>query len=239
MDYKLSLNLLGKYLICLLMCFFTFFSFTAIFAMNTTPNVIGQQVAVFETKESEEPIEEYAHYYENGEDTKKTDYEKKGYVVVTRDITGGLIGTPAIVSNTISQIISLVFFIIIVPRVLYKEGIADINRVACSRTYEDKFRGLKAGLPLALIQFISWVLLVLSKLGVFKLGFTIYNFVNYHLYGYQKLIFSGIDSVKDIPVWALALALVPVVLTLLVCFITYLLGYKDINLYEKLVYKKK
>jgi len=238
-DYKLSLNLLGKYLICLLMCFFTFFSFTAIFAMNTTPNVIGQQVAVFETKESEEPIEEYAHYYENGEDTKKIDYEKKGYVVVTRDITGGLIGTPAIVSNTISQIISLIFFVIIVPRVLYKEGIADINRVSCGRAKEDKLKGFKAGIPLAAIQFVSWILLILAKVGILQTGHIFYKFINYHIYGIQQLILLNTNDPTKIPVWSLCVALLPVIITLLVCFITYLLGYKDINIYDKLVYKKK
>ncbi len=235
---KLALNLLGKYLICIIMCFLTFFSFTAIFAMNSPLDIIGQEVAVYETKESEETLDYYVHYFKDGTDTKLAEYKAKGYVIATRDITGGLKGTPAIISSLISQIVSLVFFIMIVPRVLHAEGSGDVNRVSCGRAEEDKLKGLKAAIPLAAIQFISWVLLILSKFGVIKFGFTVYNFVNYHLYGYQKLIFSGINSTKDISFLSLILALLPVLLTLVVCYLTYLLAYKDINLYERLVYKK-
>ena len=235
---KLALNLLGKYLICIIMCFLTFFSFTAIFAMAIPLDVIGQEVAIYETEESEEPLDYYVHYFKDGADTKQATYKEQGYLVVTRDVTGGLKGTPAVVSALIAQTISLVFFVMIVPRALHTEGAGDINRVSCGRAEEDKLKGLKAAIPLAAVQFVSWVLLVLSKFGVIKFGFTVYNFVNYHLYGYQKLIFFGIDYTKDIAVWALGLALLPVLLTLLVCYLTYLLAYKDINLYERLIYQK-
>ncbi len=239
MDYKLSLNLLGKYLVCLLMCFFTFSSFTIIFSLTNPPDVIGQYVAVFETEESTTPIEEYTHYFENGEDVKKAEYEKKGYNVVAHDITDALRGTPAIVSNTISQIISLVFFVIIVPYVLYKEGIADINRVSCGRVKEDKLKGFKAGIPLAAIQFVSWILLILAKVGILQTGHIFYKFINYHIYGIQQLILLNTNDPTKIPVWSLCVALLPVIITLFVCWLTYLLGYKDINIYDKLVYKKK
>lgn len=235
---KLGFNILGKYVVCIIMCFFVIFSFVAIFSMLTL-EMVGYEAAVFETEDSETPIEQYVHYYSDGDDLKKAEYEEKEYIVATREFAGEFSGTPYVVCHIIAQAISLILFIIIVPHTLYKQGKSDANAVSCSRLKEDKLRGLKAGIVTAAVNLASWICLLLAKLGVFASGLQIYNLANYHLYGYQKLIFGNITKVADISWTGIILAFLPVVLTLGVCAVTYLLGYKDINLYEKAIYKNK
>ena len=235
--FKQGFSVLGRYLICLVMCFFVTFSFIAIFSMFTL-EMIGYEAAIFETEESEEPIEEYIHYYSDGEDVKKKDAEAKEQIVVTREFADEFDGAPFIASHIISQTVSLVLFFAIVPSSLNKLGRSDLNAVNCGRAEEDKLKGLKAGLIPMAFGLASWVCLVLSKLGIMGAGLSLYSFANYHFFGYQKLIFGGATSAAQISWGGIFLALLPVVLTLAACTVAYLLGYKDISLYEKTVYKK-
>lgn len=236
-NLKLGFNILGKYIVCIIMCFFVTSSIIITFS-TLTLKMVGYEAAVFETEDSETPIEQYVHYYSDGDDLKKAEYEEKEYIVVTREKPGEFTGTPYIVCHIIAQAISLTLFIIIVPHTLHKQGRSDANAVSCGRREEDKLRGLKAGLVPAVVSLASWVCLLLGKLGVFPAGLSIYSFANYHLFGYQKLIFGGAVNVANIGWTGIFLALLPVVLTLAACAVTYILGYKDINLYEKTVYKK-
>jgi hypothetical protein len=235
-NLKLGLNILGKYVVCIVMCFFITFSFIAIFSMMSL-EMVGYEAAVFENEKAEEPIEQYTHYYSDGDDAKKADYEAKKYIVVTREFAGEFSGSPYITCHIVAQAISLVLFVVIVPHTLYKQGRLDANAVSCGRMEEDKLRGLKASLIPSAVSLASWVCLILAKLQVFKAGLQIYSFANYHLYGFQKLIFGNVDSAAQISWSSMALALIPVLLTVAACAVTYILGYKDINLYEKTVYE--
>jgi hypothetical protein len=235
-NLKLGFNILGKYIVCIVMCFFITFSFIAIFSMLTL-EMVGYEAAVFENKEATEPTEQYIHYYSDGDDTKKAELEKQGKIVVTREFAGEFSGSPYIVCHIIAQAVSLVIFIMVVPHTLYKQGRSDANAVSCGRMEEDKLRGLKAGLVPSALSLASWGALLCAKVGVFPIGLQVYSFANYHMFGYQKLIFGNVTSAANIGVTGLILALVPTLLILGSCVITYLLGYKDINLYEKAVYK--
>lgn len=234
---KLSLTVLGKYIICLLMCFFVTFSFIAVFSMFSL-EMIGYEAAIFENEEATEPLEEYIHYYADGDDTKKAEAEAKKQIVVTREFADEFKGTPYIACHIISQTVSLILFVAVMSSSLNKQGRADHNAVTCGRAKEDILKGLKVGLLPAGVSLASWVCLVLAKFGCFKAGLPIYSFLNYQFFGYQKLIFGSNTVATALSTGVLFLALLPVVITLAVCTVAYILGYKDISLYEKAVYKK-
>lgn len=236
-SFKFGFNLLGKYIVCILMSFFITLSFVAIFTMLDPPSMAGYEAAVFETKESQTPIESYVHYYSDGEDAKKTAYEADGYTVAIREFPGKLTGTPNIVCYTIVQIISLILFVFIVPYGLKKRGSVDASNIARGYGKEDLLSGLKSGIVPASLSFITWICLVLGKMGVISGGKFIYEIGNYYLFGYQKLIFSEATTAVEISWLGIGLALLPVILILGVCAVTYIMGYKNINLYEKTVYK--
>ncbi len=238
-NIKLGFNLLGKYVVCLIMCFFITFSFIAIFTMIAPPPMAGYEAAVLENEEADTPMDSYVHYYSDGEDIKKAEYEKEGYIVNTREFAGKLSGTPYTVCHIIVQIINLILFIFIISHGLNKKGRIDASNISRGHGEEDLLCGLKVGIVPAAFSLVTWIFLILGKLGIVVGGTAIYAYGNYHLFGYQQLIFSGAASPAEIGWLGVALALLPVVLTLAVCAVSYLLGYKGINVYEKTVYKSK
>ena len=272
-------KVLGKYFLCVILCFFTFFSFAAIFSMmdNTKD---AYTATVYELKEVEtytyneadgddkkkadfeakgylvktdekteggyvatvyelgEEIDAYVHEYTNGKDNKKADYEKQGYLIKTAEFNI-LQGGPFIVYLVIAQTVSLIFFVIMVPREVYRMGSRDINRVSRGEVREDKLRGLKIGLVPSACSLFSYVCLLLFKCDLLASGHFIYQYFNYYSFGYQTLIFGGDPKAPVFSTLSMVLAFLPVLLPAIVCWAGYLLGYKDINLYEKTVYKKK
>lgn len=232
-NLKLGGITLVKYILSILMCFLVTFSFVAIFIM-TSAEVVGYHAAV---RDGDKAIEQYTHYYSDGDDLKKADAEAKGYTVEKIELRGELEGTPFVLCHVLSQIISLVLFVAMTAKSLNTQGRLDRNAVNCGRAEEDMLRGVKIGLFPAGLSFISWALLLLNKFNVVGFGYDAYRFANYHFFGYQKLIFGSVAA-QDMSITMLFLALLPTVLTLAVCAGAYTLGYKDISLYEKAVYKK-
>ncbi len=232
-NLKLGGITLLKYILSVLMCFLITFSFVAIFIM-TSAEVVGYHAAI---SDGDKAIEQYTHYYSDGTDLKLADAEAKGYKVEKVELRGELEGTPFVLCHLISQTISLVLFVAMTAKSLNTQGRLDRNAVSCDRAEEDLLRGFKIGLFPACLSLVSWVFLLLNKFGVVGFGQNIYTLTNYHFFGYQKLIFGDIAA-QNMSVTTLFLALLPTVLTLAVCTVAYILGYKDISLYEKAVYKK-
>ncbi len=233
---KLGFSVLGRYFICLIMCFFITFSIIAVFTMATV-EIIGYDAFVVDA--NDEIVAEYTHLFSDGEDTKKTQYEAEGYKVSTLDKATEFGGSASLAAYIISQIIGLVFFVFVVPRNIYFEGAADANKVARGRAEKDALKPLKIAIPTAVFSFLSFIYLIIGKAFGIKGAFTIYNFANYHLYPYQKLIFGDAISAEAIGWGSVALAFLPTLLVILVCTVTYILGYKGINVYEKAVYQKR
>ena len=272
-------KVLGKYFLCVILCFFTFFSFAAIFSMmDNTKDAYSayvyelKEVETYTYKESDgddkkkadfeaegylvktdektedgyiatvyelgEEIDAYVHKYSDGKDVKKAEYEKDGCLVTVAEFNI-LQGGPFIVYLVFAQAISLIFFVIMVPREVYRMGSRDINRVSRGEVKEDKLRGLKIGLVPSVCSLFSYICLLLFKFDILASGHFIYQYFNYYSFGYQTLIFGGDPKAPVFSALSMVLAFLPVVLPALVCWVAYLLGYKDINLYKKTVYKKK
>ncbi len=272
-------RVLGKYFLCVILCFFTFFSFTAIFSMMDNTND-AYTAYVYELEEVDsytyktadgddelkakyekegylvktdnkteegytatvcktgDEVASYTHVYADGKDERKAEYEAEGYLVNTFEFKI-LSGAPFITCLTVAQIVSLFFFVIMVPREVYKIGSRDTNRVSRGEASEDKLRGVKIGLVPAACSLFSYVCLILFKSGALASGRYIYQYFNYYCFGYQTLIFGGDPKTPVFSIPSMILAFLPVLLPVIVCGVAYILGYKDINLYQKTVYKNK
>lgn len=229
---KLGAKTLGRYILSVIMCFLVYFSFVAIFTM-TSAEVVGYSAVIVETDEI------YTHVYSDGDDLKKAEAEKQGYTVNTvenRQLSADMLT----ICHIISQVVSIVLFAALLAKQLNAQGRSDRNAVGCGRMEKNLLRGFVIGLFPAGVSFISWACLLLAKFGVFARGLEIYRYVNYPFFGFQTYIFGGTTVVdpSKIGTAALLLALVPAAVILLVCSLAYILGYKDISLYEKAVYKK-
>ncbi|MBO5909646.1 MAG: hypothetical protein J6Q67_07870 [Clostridia bacterium] len=231
---KQNLSLLGRYAVCQVFCFFIVFSFVATFTMIGV-QMIGYNAYVIS---EDEVVDEYVHYYSDGEDTKKVQFEADGYTVKTQEVPGKLEGAPFVVSVVLSQICCLVFFFIFFPFKVYKLGNEDANLVERGIICEDRLYGLKSTVMLSTAILASYVILVLSKLGVLDFGLSVYKISNYYLYGYIELIFGDVTSALQIGTYGMISAFLAVIIVPVSCSVAYNMGLKNVNLYEKIVLKK-
>ena len=237
-NLKLGSKLLLRFIASIIMSFMIFMSFTAIFSIMGTES-IGYDVWVTDA-ETGESSKAYTHYFADGDDEKLEEYKSLYDTVETYEVRSDFSGTPMIACFTLAQIVSLWLFVMFVPYKLFKIGEADANKVSCGRMKQDNLKGFKIGLVPSALNIASFAILCLGKLGVMgDESLTAYRFLNYHMYGYLRLIFGQATTLAEIGWSSVVLALLPAVLTLSLSLIIYILGFKKINLYEKTVYESK
>ncbi len=154
---------------------------------------------------------------------------------------GVISGAPYAVMLILSQLCSLGILIMFINGKAYYIGDSDANKVQFGRMEYDRLKGLKLGIAPAAFAALTYIVLILGKLGVISkdIAFVIFNFSNYHLFAYNRLIFGHSTDLAAIGWGGIVGAFLTVVLVPAVTYICYTLGYKRINLFEKVVFKKK
>ena len=77
--FKNSISLFGRIVTINIMCFFLVISLSVLITAAFSENI--GYVAMGTSSENEQSVELYRHYYEDGEDTKRAEYEENGYTV--------------------------------------------------------------------------------------------------------------------------------------------------------------
>lgn len=235
--YKIGFHLTIRYLAAIIMSFVIFLSFTAIFTLPLT-EAIGYD-AYISDKATGQSEKVYTHYFSDGEDIKKAEYEAQGLTVHTAQLRSELTGACAALIFTAAQILSLVLFVALVPNRLYRLGAEN----AASGKEHSASRWLVPSLFPAGVSLCSYLLLVVNKLQwIDDQGLAIYRYANYHLYGFQRLILGTGNDCSEISWMGIFLALFPTVLAIASCGILYELGYRGIHpliiLKNKIKYKR-
>lgn len=234
---KFGFMLILRYFAGVLMSFVIFLSVTAVFTLPLT-EVIGYDAYVTdEATGRNEKI--YTHYFSDGDDTRKAEYEAMGIKVHTAQLRSELSGAGAALIFTAAQSLSLVLFVALVPNRLYRLGEED----AASGNAYSTARWLVPTLFPAGVNLLSYLLLVLSKLQwLGDEGLSLYRYANYHLYGFQRLILGTGNHCREIGWVNIALSILPVAVTVASCGILYELGYRGIHplttLKNKIKYKR-
>lgn len=221
---KLGLNLAIRYLASIIMSFVVFLSFIAIFTLPLT-EAIGYDayIADGETGHSRKV---YTHYFADGEDTIKSQYESQGLTVYTAELRSELTGFGTTLIFGAAQLASIALFIALVPSRLYRLGAKDAETYKECRTG----RWLIPTLFPAAISLAGYILLVLNKLQwIGNYGLSLYRYANYHLFGLQRLLLGAGNDCAQISWIGIVLALSPVLLTILLCGMLYQFGYRNIH----------
>ncbi len=238
-----GLKLTGSIIMAAVLSFFLCISMNIICSAIFTSE-IGYDAFVYETNQSTEPIEKYEYLYtdndgdgkDEGTDTKKAEYEDKKYIVVTSPKRTELVGSGKVVFWVTTQLLSLIMVIAFASNSTYKQGFKDNNLVKIGQTKKDMIKGFKIGL-VANIPFI--LLFVFAIVKASSMRKVLYAFLNSHFYAIimaitgESEVLSQIGAVKFV-LLGLLLAVVP-----LISGIAYILGYKEINLADKIMYKKE
>lgn len=146
--------------------------------------------------------------------------------------------------QVVITLFGLLIYWAIVSTTAWKMGNQDLNRVHFKHMEYDPWRGTKIGLFAMIPIFLIDLLLILShfiNMGIVTTyGLVAFRLTNPHVMIFINMIIgSGPKEVSDVAVWRLLLSCL-LTLCLLVSVITgYILGYKDVVLADKLIYKKK
>lgn len=236
-NLKYSGSTFVKCIIASIMCLFVYISIQFI-AVAVYTQEIGY--TIYEVVDNQRGEALYTHYFADGEDLKIKEYEGKDIKVEKISVRSTLTDKQSRNADIIAQ----VFCFCIIGAILYGRiwsiGTADNNKVKFSRMEEDKLRGLKIGSIATIPSVIVYLLLILARLGVApNILFSVYKLCNVHIFGYLNVLFGSKTLVADLPVYKIAIAALPLVFVPLLCAVAYILGYKDISLSEKIIYKRK
>lgn len=226
---KIGLNLSIRYLGSIMMSFVIFLSFVAIFTLPLTEAVGYDAYITDEATGHNRKV--YTHYYADGEDTKKTQYESQGLTIHTAELRSELTGVGAALVFATAQLLSIFLFIALVPSRLYRLGAQDAE--FCKGLSIKRWL-IPTLFPTA-ISLTGYILLLLNKLQwIGNWGLSFYRYANYHLFGFLRILLGTGNDCSQIGWISVLLAITPAVLTIFVCGLLHQFGYRNIHPLSKL-----
>lgn len=235
--FKSGVSLFGKIIVVNIMCFFLVVSLTVLSTAVFTKNI--GYVAYGTLEGSEESVKLYEHYTADGDDNKRAEYEEKGYDITESSIRSQISDTGNTVFLTVTQILCLLLLIAFIYPNFWQMGTKDSNLVHFKHKKEDKFKGLKAGL-IAIIPAAALLLFLAVTMNNISANFptVLYKFMNSSVYTFIQLATGNTATFGELSVVAIIVFFLLLLIVPLVAWIAYLLGYKNISLGEKFIYKK-
>ncbi len=239
---KLAASLIMASVISVFLCFSINVICSALFTYET-----GYKAYVYETETSSSAIAEYEYTYtdENGDgkdegtDTKMQEYKDAGYIVTTVKQRSTLTGTGKAIFLILTQAFSMIMVVAFASNTSYKQGFKDNNLVKIGHTSSDILKGLKIGLIGNIPFFLLTIFVIVMASGLAPAFRTVwYAFLSGHFYSLIIWITSGAETIAQITALQyVGLVLIQFIAPVISC-VAYILGFKEINLAEKLVYKK-
>lgn len=235
---KLGLAAFGKLVLVNFLCAIIVLSIS-ILTSNFMNEEYGYNVYGTLTDESETELL-YTHLFEDGEDTKRAEYEQKGYKEITEEALTRSTKAGDIVFLTISQIFSWATLAAIIYPSFWRQGSKDRNQVHFGHIAEDKLKGFKAGLVAIIPAAILMVFFMFAKYNIAANFPAVWlKFLNSNGYSFIHLIQNKALLLSEVSIIGLLLIIVTQLIVPVITHIAYTLGYKDIAIAEKLLYKKK
>lgn len=126
----------------------------------------------------------------------------------------------------------------------WKLGQDDLNKVKFKRKEEDLFRGFKIGLIECIPMILLSIALILSKVQILPNFYVIYKILNGHILILINFIdgtFSGIKTayLSEVSWFSIIIVCILSLFPMVVSGVNYILGYKDIIIMDKLMYKNR
>ena len=136
-----------------------------------------------------------------------------------------------------SQIILIGLFVVSIYVPFWEFGYNDRNYVNINKKKEDILQGTKIGFLISIPYFVTSFLMILVRLNVVKwLSYLFLVFNSYFYYFIDSMIAKPDPALT--PWWIIAVFVVMPLFIPFVSSIGYVLGYKEISIKEKLLYKK-
>ena len=233
-----GVKLFGRLIIINIMCFFMVISINAIGTAIFTDNI--GYIAYGTTEENDESQELYRYYFEDGEDNKQSQYEQQGYTITKVSILSNPSSAATMGLLLVIQCICLILLVCFIHPKLWQSGSKDSNLVKYNHKTEDVLKGFKMGLVAIVPSSLLLIVLVLTKNSISaNFSMVLYKFLNSSFYSFIDFGTKTANVFKDLNVAQIILLFALPLIVPISSGISYLLGYKNISLGEKIVYEKK
>ena len=235
---KMGVKVFGKIILANVMSIITVVSLSFIVTAMFTENIGYQAFGTTSTSSESELLYEY--YYENGEDTQLPEYEEQGYTVNQVSIRSGVSKTGNAVFLVLCALFCMSLVAILTYTLVWKEGNKDLNLARFDRIKYDKLKGVKIGLIAAAPSLVLLLVLSIGK-STFSSSFPVifYQYLNAAFFAPMDLICGSAVAFGDLAIWQILLLLLVLLLIPAFSGFAYYIGYKDILLSDKLIYKKQ
>ncbi len=235
--FKMGLGLYGKLIVINIMCFFLAISMSVLATAVFTED-IGYTALIYNA-ETEELVTQYDYYYADGDDTKLAEYETDEYIVNKSTKKSELTKGENTAFYFITQLFCMIMLIMFIYPNLWDRGTRDNNLVSFGHAAEDKLKGLKVGLIAIIPAVIFFIFLFVTKSNLMaKLPVGILRLIFSSTYSLNYLICGNTMTVGELSYIQLIFMMLLNLLVPAIAFASYILGYKNISIGEKLVYKK-
>ena len=230
--FKRAAALYGKIIIINLMSFFVVLSFGVMVTATCTKEVGYKAYA---TVEGSDETVEYTYYYADGTDTKKAELEGKGYTVNQTTLRSNVSEGGKKINTALNIFFCTAILIVFVYPPLWHYGTKDSNLVAFNHKKKDLSTGLKVGLLASIPGAVFLAVLLFFK----NMPIVFYKFLNSGVYGFLELIIGKSVTFGELGIPNIILLFALKLLVPIVAYLSYIMGYKNISISERLVYKKE
>lgn len=235
---KVGFKIFGKLIIIILICNFICLS-TQMLSTSLFCDTIGYSVYGYEGDNEEDLHFLYEYYYEDGEDTKLNEYNDSEYTLQRRSIRTKMstIGKTAFL--LVSQVICVIITVAFLYKPLWNLGVKDSNSVKFKHTKEDKLKGLKIGLVATVPSILFYIFFIFCGISIAPdMPTVIYTWLNCHVFSFLTLVFDSFPTAGSLGILQYLLLFILQFIIPLFAMGCYLLGYKNIDIAEKVVYEK-
>lgn len=247
--FKGGIKLSGSLIVAAIISFFLCISMLNISSALFTSEV-GYDAYVYIDENENAKLDEdekiHTQYnYEYPSDGKTDDlmaeeYEDKGYSINKVKIRTPLTGIGKAFFLLITQSLSLIMIIAFAGHSVYNIGFKDSNLVRIGSKKKDILKGLKIGLVGNVPFFILFILIIVAACGAApKIPTLWYASLNSHFYAVITGVSSGTELVSQLDVWQYIIFFLLQLIVPAIAAIGYVLGFKEIRLSEKIMYKKE
>lgn len=242
--FKTGAKLSGSIIVAAVLALFLCVSINVI-CTGLFTEYIGYNAYVY-TEDGDEPIDEYQYLYtdsdgdgkDNGTDTKKAEYEEQGYTVTTYKVRSTLKGVGKSVFLSVTQALNLILVISFASSSVYKQGFKDANLVKTGHIKSDTLKGFKIGAIANIPFFVLLAIMAVFTVTIPNFRTVWYAFLNSHFYPIILWISGGADVISKLGILQFALLVMVQFIVPIISGIAYILGLKEVNFSDKLVYKK-
>ncbi len=247
MIFKNGIKLSGSLIVAAIISIFLCFSINVICSALFTSE-IGYNAYVYENEEATEPMAQYEYFYNDKDgdgkddnlDVKMKEYEDEGFIVETQKVRSTLTGTGKTVFLVATQLVGMLMVVAFSSNVSYKQGFKDLNLVRIGQVKKDTLKGFKIGMIGNVPFFLLTILVIAMAYGLAPKFYTVwYAFLSGHFYSFIMWITNGIRTVGELSTVQFVMLMLLQFMVPVISGVAYIFGYKEINIAEKLVYKKE